>query len=401
MSNATQITLNNGIPNGPAGSATVSTLDALMADGGQATIGSQADVAWSGSGNGSLVAVQKYLGAKLEAVRALLAGTITTSATQAGSWVLSAGSALIGSVNLAVGGSALTATGSSLNVNITGGGSGGGAVTIADGASVTQGSLADAVWSGSGAGSVVSVLKYVGTKVEAVRALLAGTLTVNTHGVTAADGALATIGSEADAAYSGSGSGTLIAIQKYLGSTLAAINTKLAGTLTVATHAVTQSGSWVLSAGSAVIGSVNLAVGGVALTATSNALDVNVKSGVNANGRAADTASAPVALSNEDIAVLLAIAAQPSTGTQSIVAGSASSVTVLASNANRMGATVYNDSTAILYALLKTGGTASTTVYTVQIAAGGYYEVPFKFTGGIIGIWASATGNARVTEFTS
>lgn len=82
----------------------------------------------------------------------------------------------------------------------------------------------------------------------------------------------------------------------------------------------------------------------------------------------------------------------------SSVAGSAASVTILASNANRRGATVYNDSTAILYLNLD-NSVASTTNYTAQLVAGAYYEVPFGYTGEIRGIWASATGNARITEF--
>lgn len=84
------------------------------------------------------------------------------------------------------------------------------------------------------------------------------------------------------------------------------------------------------------------------------------------------------------------------TPTQTSVAASASSVTVIASNANRLGATVYNDSTVDLY--LKLGATASTTSFTVKMAAASYYEVPFGYTGIIDGIWASATGNARITE---
>ena len=61
---------------------------------------------------------------------------------------------------------------------------------------------------------------------------------------------------------------------------------------------------------------------------------------------------------------------------------------------------VYNDSTEILY--LKYGATASTTSYTVQIPAGGYWEMPFPiYTGAIDGIWANnASGVARITELT-
>jgi hypothetical protein len=81
------------------------------------------------------------------------------------------------------------------------------------------------------------------------------------------------------------------------------------------------------------------------------------------------------------------------------VAGSASSVTLLSANASALGRTIVNDSTAVLY--VKFGTTASTTSYTVQLVANAYYEVPFGYTGRIDGIWASATGAARVTEITA
>lgn len=87
------------------------------------------------------------------------------------------------------------------------------------------------------------------------------------------------------------------------------------------------------------------------------------------------------------------------TGTRTSVSGSASSVTVLASNANRLGASLFNDSTAILYLDLS-GGTASTANYTVQLGQNAYYEVPANYTGLITGIWASATGAVKVVELT-
>lgn len=90
-------------------------------------------------------------------------------------------------------------------------------------------------------------------------------------------------------------------------------------------------------------------------------------------------------------------------GTLSTVASSATSVTVLASNASRKGMAVYNDSTQILYLACSTT-TASTSAYTVQIPSGGFFELPQTrdgsvYTGDIKGIWASANGNARVTEW--
>lgn len=92
------------------------------------------------------------------------------------------------------------------------------------------------------------------------------------------------------------------------------------------------------------------------------------------------------------------------TGTITSVNDAASSTTILAANTSRKGATVYNDSTVVLYLALS-DTTASATVHTVQIAAGGYYELPATeggvYTGKIVGIWASdASGAARITEFT-
>jgi hypothetical protein len=86
-----------------------------------------------------------------------------------------------------------------------------------------------------------------------------------------------------------------------------------------------------------------------------------------------------------------------SSATLSNVSGSASSVSLLASNSSRKGATIFNDSSADLY--VKYGATASTSSFTVKIAAAGYWEMPWPvYTGAIDGIWGSATGAARITE---
>ena len=113
---------------------------------------------------------------------------------------------------------------------------------------------------------------------------------------------------------------------------------------------------------------------------------------------------------NNDVAVTGTVTANAGSGTfttketrsttptQSSVAGSATTVTLLASNANRLGATFFNDGTANLY--LKLGATASTTSFTTIMYPNDYYEVPFAYTGIIDGISSSATGNTRVTEIT-
>jgi hypothetical protein len=88
-----------------------------------------------------------------------------------------------------------------------------------------------------------------------------------------------------------------------------------------------------------------------------------------------------------------------STSSVTSVASSATNVTLLASNSNRVSAMIYNDSNQRLY--IKFGATASTTSFTVQIAAGGYYEFPMPiWRGRVDGLWASANGAARITELT-
>jgi hypothetical protein len=78
------------------------------------------------------------------------------------------------------------------------------------------------------------------------------------------------------------------------------------------------------------------------------------------------------------------------------VAGSATSVSLLASNSSRKKAKFYNDSSAILY--LKEGATASSTSFTIKLFPEGFYET--EYTGAIDGIWASAVGAVRITEMT-
>ncbi len=78
------------------------------------------------------------------------------------------------------------------------------------------------------------------------------------------------------------------------------------------------------------------------------------------------------------------------------VASSASSVTLF-SPSQAAGRYVFNDSSAVLY--IKYGTTASATSYTVQVAAGGFYEFPQPlYKGRVDALWASANGNARCTE---
>jgi hypothetical protein len=84
--------------------------------------------------------------------------------------------------------------------------------------------------------------------------------------------------------------------------------------------------------------------------------------------------------------------------TLATVSASVSSVSLLASNAARRMAVIYNDSAAVLY--VKFGATASLTSFTVAIPPYGYFEMPVPaYTGALDGIWSAASGAARVTEY--
>lgn len=87
------------------------------------------------------------------------------------------------------------------------------------------------------------------------------------------------------------------------------------------------------------------------------------------------------------------------------VAASLANVTLLASNANRRGGSIYNNIVAGNL-FVKLGATASigagTESFTTRVVPGALYEIPFGYTGIIDGIWdvAPAAGEALTTELT-
>jgi hypothetical protein len=90
--------------------------------------------------------------------------------------------------------------------------------------------------------------------------------------------------------------------------------------------------------------------------------------------------------------------APSTTGTVTSVAGAVTSTQLLAANSARKGAYVFNDSTALLY--IKLGVGATTTSFSFELQPGFGWRLDDPYQGEIDGVWASATGNARVTELT-
>jgi hypothetical protein len=81
------------------------------------------------------------------------------------------------------------------------------------------------------------------------------------------------------------------------------------------------------------------------------------------------------------------------------VVGATSNTVILASNANRVFATIYNATNVIMYA--KMGVTASLTSYSLEIFPGSYWEVPNDWTGEIDAVFASGVmGSCLVSELT-
>ena len=70
--------------------------------------------------------------------------------------------------------------------------------------------------------------------------------------------------------------------------------------------------------------------------------------------------------------------------------------TIATSSTGRLGCQIFSEGPGTLHVTLGTS-TTSTSLYTVRLSSGDYYEVPSNYTGLIGGIFATA-GTARVTE---
>lgn len=209
---------------------------------------------------------------------------------------------------------------------------------------------------------------------------------------------------------------TTVTVQQATGTNLHAVIDNFPATQPISGHVITDTGSTTAvtalpatPAGTSIIGKVGI---DQTTPGTTNGVQVNaaLPAGTNVIGHvivdsgsiaATQAGTWTVQPGNTPNTTAWLVTQGPSTTSAvTSVAGSATSVSLLASNASRKGATFYNESTAILY--LKLGATASTSSYTVQLVAGAYYELPFvkTYTGAIDGIWASANGNVRITELT-
>lgn len=81
-----------------------------------------------------------------------------------------------------------------------------------------------------------------------------------------------------------------------------------------------------------------------------------------------------------------------------VPANIANATELVAANANRKGLSLLNNSTGNV--LIEFGAAPTATSYLVKLNSGGYYEVPYDYTGQIQGLWDAAGGTGvLVREF--
>lgn len=99
-----------------------------------------------------------------------------------------------------------------------------------------------------------------------------------------------------------------------------------------------------------------------------------------------------------EIALLKGILNRPATGAGTSIANSTTSFTILAANANRKGASIFQEGSGNLFIFLGNG--VSLTNYTARVITNALYEIPFGYTGIITGISSTTNGSVRITELT-
>lgn len=110
--------------------------------------------------------------------------------------------------------------------------------------------------------------------------------------------------------------------------------------------------------------------------------------------------SGTVHIDNNPLPVSGTVAAAPPAirfPTMTRVAAVTSSVVLAAGNPNRKQLWIFNTGSALFVGL----NTVSTSSYFLRIDSDGYWELPTAggvFVGDVLGVWASASGGAMVTE---
>jgi hypothetical protein len=159
------------------------------------------------------------------------------------------------------------------------------------------------------------------------------------------------------------------------------------GAISNTTFASTQSGTWNLNN---ISGAISLPTG-AATSALQTQLSGQLPTSLGTKTAANSISVTPASDASHNVAAR--------TPTTANVSSSASSVAILASNANRKGVSFYNNSSATLY--LSFSGTATIANAFVAIPSQGFLLLDQQLitSGAINGIWSAANGSVNVTEF--
>lgn len=148
----------------------------------------------------------------------------------------------------------------------------------------------------------------------------------------------------------------------------------------------------------------NKQVGGTAISVNTGTVDAGTQrmtlaTDVNVPGNVKQLNGTTVSVNagNRDAGTQRVKQAGNGTATITQVTSSATSGQALAANTNKEGTSFFNASNQICY-LLYGSGTASSTNYTTQIAPNQLYEDPWHFTGIFTVVWVAANGFLYCTE---
>lgn len=93
---------------------------------------------------------------------------------------------------------------------------------------------------------------------------------------------------------------------------------------------------------------------------------------------------------------------KPGTAGLTFVLSTSSEVIIASGNLQRMGLTVFNDSSGTLFLMVGPTGSLATNFFSVKLSTGDFYELPVPvYTGAVTGLWNQPdTSGAMVTEYT-
>lgn len=231
---------------------------------------------------------------------------------------------------------------------------------------------------------------YTSGTQAALSLTVAGALRVDGSGVTQPISAvsLPLPTGAATSALQTTGNSTLVTISGQLPTTLGAKTIANSLAVTIASDQVVPISATTLPLPTGAATAALQTAGNSTLVTISGQLPVSLGAKTSAN-------SLSVTLASDQVVTVAGPLA--ATGTITSVSSLATTQTLLSANANRKGYVIFNDSTQILYVAFS--ATATTTAYSVKLFPNGAATSDLDYTGVISGIWASANGAAKVTEF--